>query len=673
MRRGTIDMPLALALGFVPVAVLDVGVTLARAGIEPEVRAWHLAYLIGYRAALALGLALLAAALARVLVALPSRPWLAGPIVAALVVGLSIAGGAFAFADDLRVYLPLPRIGLTIVLSLLPAALVGLRLLAGALLARRAGRAAPRPRGRARAEQLMLRLPFAAVGVGAAVLNHLVAPFGNPGLHLGLLVAAGVSLGMALLGLGLPPRTRRARGGAQAVVTALLAAWALWSLIEKPPSRVSTELARNDSAGLYAFVATLDPGDDEVEPAPDLAWLARFAGAPHWFMVERGLPPVAPSRPLVDPARVIVILITIDALRQDVFAGPSHAATMPNLQALRAESTVFSRGYASASSTAPSIASIFTGRYLSELYWTPTPFMDGQRLRYYPVEDHSPRLPELLPEAVRSFNLPSTERLRQEYALIRGMDEEAETDTEEHLLAAEVLPILGDWVGRLGAEPGFAYVHLMDGHAPYTSAGHEGPAFERYVRELGRADAQLGEFIAELRREGLWSRTVLIVAADHGEAFGEHGHTQHGGSLYEEQIRVPILIRVPGRAARVVDQRVSLVDLGPTILDLFQQPTPGDFQGQSLVPLIAGRDVVLDRPIVMESNRLHRAIIFRDGVKCIWRSREDQFELYDLNRDPRELDNIIDTDPSAPDRIAAVRQFFRAHELVRPGYTVPYW
>jgi len=664
----TIEAPLAIALGFVPVTILDVAVTLLDHGVAPlEVRVVHLAYVVGYRAALALALATLAAVLVQVVAAVPARPW-AGRIAAAVLLAVvSLGVGPTVFADDVYSYVPLQRLGLILGLSLLPLALVAMRALAGVIASRVAARGSL-------LAAAALRIPFVAIGIGAALANDLMLPFGNRGPHLGLLVVAGVATGLAILGLQLPGLMRWWQGRTRRIVVMILAVWALWSVVVTPSSRVAFALARDDSPGLYAFLAPLRAGSDAAEAgaAVDALWLARFAGAPRWFERHDEAPPIAPSRPLVDPADVIVVLLTIDALRHDVFSDPRNAALMPTLTALRAESTVFTRAHASSSSTAPSIASIFTGRYLSQLQWTPVPFQG--RIRYYPVEDRSPRLPELLPASVRSVNVPSTERLRQRYALIRGMQEEAPTDTSGHLMAAEVLPILGDWLGRGGAGPAFATTHIMDGHAPYDSAGADGSSFERHVREFGLVDAQLGEFIAGLERAGLWSRTVLIVAADHGEAFGEHGHHEHGATLHEELTRVPILIRVPGQAARTVDQPVSLIDLGPTILDLFQQATPGSFKGQSLVPLIAGDDALLDRPIAIESARLHRALIFRDGMKCIWRSREDQYELYDLDRDPGERDDIIEIEPSAAARKAAVRRFFRVHEHVAPGYATPhYW
>ena len=663
-RRGVITAPLAVALGVVPVLLLDlviVGRRVESGGLA--VRLEHLAYIVGYRALVALLLAGVALLVMRLFNGEGSRTrrWTAASV---LLVLTSVAFGSVAFADDFYSY-PLPkRAALTVGLSLLPAAFVTLRVIAGWIAARFTGRGL--------AVAIALRVPFVIVGGLAALANHIVLPYGNPGPHIGMLLVASVGFGMAIVGLPV-----RARPRARRLALAVCTVWAAWSVVARPSSGASLALARNEAAAVYPFVVSLWPDHSDAgfaEQPCDPVWLAEVAGDPSWFARTVSDSSVPASRPLVDPARAIVVLITFDSFRNDVFMQPQYAATTPTLQALRGESTVFTAAHTTSSSTAPSIASIFSGRYLSELYWTKVPYAKGTRFRYFPTEDPTSRVPELLPDSIHSFTVPSIERLHQEYALIRGFTGEAPTDTREDLLAAEVLPPLAAWLSRNGDGPAFAFTHVMDAHSPYDTGGTRGTVFDRHVRELGRADAQLAEFIRTLEAAGLWSRTVLIIAADYGEAFGEHAQTQHGGSLHEELTRIPMLIRVPGRVAREVSEPVSLIDLGPTILDMFQQATPAVFRGQSLVPLMAGDKRRLTRPVALESTRLHRAMIFRDGFKVIWRTRENQFELHYLKTDPGELYNILEREPSAGARVNAVRSFFRAHELVRPGYAAPhYW
>src|SRR5262249_20606833 len=144
------------------------------------------------------------------------------------------------------------------------------------------------------------------------------------------------------------------------------------------------------------------------------------------------------------------------------------------------------------------------------------------------------------------------------------------------------------WLEKHGEGPLFLFLHFMDAHYPYDAAGAEGAPFEAYLREVALCDAAIGRLIDALKTEHMWSRTALIVASDHGEAFGQHDTPYHGLTLYEELVRVPIVVRVPGDTRRTVDAPVSLIDVGPTILDLFRQRTPGAFMGQSLVPFLRG-------------------------------------------------------------------------------------
>jgi arylsulfatase A-like enzyme len=177
----------------------------------------------------------------------------------------------------------------------------------------------------------------------------------------------------------------------------------------------------------------------------------------------------------------------------------------------------------------------------------------------------------------------------------------------------------------------------------------------------------------KLLQQRFADRAVLIVGADHGEAFGEHGTFQHTKTLYEELLRIPLIMQGPGIVARNIAQHVGLIDIGPTLLDIFGLPTPGAFMGQSLVPLLAGKDVQLERPLFAEG-RLREALYF-GGVKVIEDSRRTVVEVYDLEQDPGELDNLFERDRARSDpALAALRAFFAANALAskRPGYTPPY-
>jgi arylsulfatase A-like enzyme len=115
-----------------------------------------------------------------------------------------------------------------------------------------------------------------------------------------------------------------------------------------------------------------------------------------------------------------------------------------------------------------------------------------------------------------------------------------------------------------------------------------------------------------------------------------------------------------------------LIDLGPTILDLMGLSTPSYFMGQSLVPYLAGKTPKLSRPIIAEG-RLKQAMVLPNGLKLIRNQREKTFEIYDLTKDPKELDNLYDEmgDQGALEMQKLV-QFFQTHQIRKKGYEIPY-
>jgi len=193
------------------------------------------------------------------------------------------------------------------------------------------------------------------------------------------------------------------------------------------------------------------------------------------------------------------------------------------------------------------------------------------------------------------------------------------------------------------------------------------------LAELALIDQQIARLRRRLEKPDFSRRTLLIVSADHGEAFGEHGMNYHARSVYDELLRVPLLMALPGLAARDIRTEVSLMDLGPTVLDLFGIATPGDLMGQSLVPLLMNRPFVPRRPIVADSGRRIQALVFPDGVKAIRDLYRNTVEVYDLKRDPGELTDLSG-DPRFPSRrySEGLATFFDRYTLRRPGWEPPW-
>src|SRR5262249_29552298 len=153
---------------------------------------------------------------------------------------------------------------------------------------------------------------------------------------------------------------------------------------------------------------------------------------------------------------------------------------------------------------------------------------------------------------------------------------------------------------------------------------------ERYDSEVAFVDRQLGRLVAALER--LDRPVVLVLTADHGEEFKEHGGWYHGSSVYEEQVRVPLIVVAPGLGPRVVRQPVELVDVAPTVMGLLGQAAPPSLRGDDLgAALLGGGEA---RPIFAEVDT--RRMVADERWKLIHDVRRDTWELYDLDADPGE-------------------------------------
>lgn len=512
-----------------------------------------------------------------------------------------------------------------------------------------------------------VRIAPSLVALGMAIASHVVLPDDYPGMHLVAAMASAALFGAAIA----TPDADRKRY--EKFVVAALVPIAAWALLFRPPSTVAVAVQRVPGDVIAPWLARLRDRDDSEIAARDLGdvLLPREAV---WWKSRDGSPPVPASSPRLLARNPIVVLITIDCMRADVLAGKSHEKALPSLFALRDTSVAFEEARATATATTQSVAAIFTGRYYSELYWKPRPNWNPEAV--YPDGDPTPRFTELLVKAgIRTATISGMPGLTKEFGIVKGFEEETIIKGGRGFAAAgQIMPKVIERLIAQGPDPLFLYVHFTDAHAPYDHASKKGTPFERYLRGLARVDRELGKLLRRIDlTPSLQTRTAVFLSADHGEAFGEHGSQYHATTIYDELLRVPLLARLPGVPARSVAKRVSLIDLAPTMLDLFGVDAPGELMGQSLVPFFRGEDPVLTRPIVADSSRLQRAVVFQDGFKIIRDRRRDTVELYDLRTDPTELHDIFDeSGPAGEARLHALRAFFQAHTLKRPGYVVPY-
>ncbi len=389
--------------------------------------------------------------------------------------------------------------------------------------------------------------------------------------------------------------------------------------------------------------------------------------------------PNAP-RPAASASNLNLLLITVDTMRWDLhYAGYPHPIT-PRLDALAAESIVFDRGYAISSYTGRAIGPMMTGRYPTECG------RDGEHFTRYTAPNVF--LAERLKDSgFRTFGAASHFYFERRFGLAQGVDEwdmsaKPEGDGQETTSAdAAVADRAITQLQRAENTSGrfFQWVHFFDPHKQYVEH-RDLPVFARgergrYDREVMNTDRQIGRIVDALRAlpGDVAARTVVVVTADHGEAFNEHGMSYHGVELWDELVRVPWMMLVPGVAPRHITAPRSQIDLAPTLLEVLHvnapaADAPDAFSGRSLTPEFTADQP--ERPIYIELpegpyNSLRRAVVF-EGHKLLERSGRGM--LFNLATDPGERTDIAATDAARLARMRAVMEELRGslHVVAAP-------
>lgn len=502
------------------------------------------------------------------------------------------------------------------------------------------------------------------VAVTALVVDQMCLRDDYMGMH--CLVAWGAAM---VGGVGLAPLAERAgralsRNRAGRMVLVATGLFAVFGLAWPPPNATRFELFRQPCALAPWVLATT------LWRSPSLHGPVSLPPSP-WMEDRSSAPAVPPARPPLLPSDAVVVLITIDAVRADAISDSANDALFPTFAEMKRNGVVFTHASAPGTQTPLSLSTLFSGLYFSEQRWTD--HGSGGTRFLYPADDSFARFPELLSaHGVMTANYAGLVFLGREFGVIRGFREEkVVVEGRRHADARELIDPLLDRLKRPGRGPLFLYTHLMEPHRPYDRGRADGAEYERYLSEVAVADAAVGR-VAQFLAQRFGKRWALFVSADHGEAFGEHQSFEHSKTLYEELLHVPLLARSPLFSPRTIDERVGLIDLGPTILDLFGVETPATFNGQSLVPLLAGGTRSFTRPLLAEG-RLRRAFTTPDGLKVIDDPLRKVVEVYDLVADPGETRNLFDVDPVRADpALATLRAFFAVHARREGGYAPPY-
>jgi arylsulfatase A-like enzyme len=323
---------------------------------------------------------------------------------------------------------------------------------------------------------------------------------------------------------------------------------------------------------------------------------------------------------------------------------------MPFLERLAADGIAFDQAYAPSSRTIGTIPQMLSGRFLTQIRLGE---QANTRFSIHPAE-------KLITEDLKELGVSTHAVL--EHAVFRGMNQgwtAFENSWRRHhpIAANNTVRALVDRVivklGRLRGQRFFLYAHTMDAHDPYRLQprhAHWGDtSLGRYRSELARIDHELRRLHVAIA--ALTDRpTIFIVTADHGEAFGEHGVRFHGQNLHREAVHVPLVVWYEGVTARRVDGPVSLLDLTPTLRNLYGLEPRSDHVGVSLLPTILHGRPPPSRPIYHQLVHVDGAPSFNfvaitwDQTRLLHDVNQYTFELYDLARDPRESINLADDD-----------------------------
>lgn len=373
-----------------------------------------------------------------------------------------------------------------------------------------------------------------------------------------------------------------------------------------------------------------------------------------------------PEPPRAPPLNLLIV--TFDTTRADRLGcyGATRART-PVLDKLAAEGARFAHALAAAPITLPSHATLFTGRY---------PLAHGVRDNgLFSLADAETTLAEILRgygyttgAAVGSYPLSARFGLAQGFDFYDDRVGIAFEDFDgrrvvpktrlffDERRAARVNDAFLGWLevhlAEQGHRPFFGWVHYFDPHQPFEPPPPYNQTFadDPYQGEIAYADESLGTLLGHLERLGLTDRTLILVAGDHGEGLGDHEEVTHSLLNYETTLHVPLIIRGPGvPRATVIERRVGLVDVVPTVLELLGRTRAEGIQGESLVPLLAG-EARSAPPYYAEtvSPRLAQGwgelrTLYWETYKYIHGPRP---ELFDLEVDPRERADISHERPN---------------------------
>ena len=371
----------------------------------------------------------------------------------------------------------------------------------------------------------------------------------------------------------------------------------------------------------------------------------------------------APAPPKGPPANLNILLVTVDSLRADMPWAGYDRPIAPNLTEFEKRAVSYTHAYALSSYTSMSLGGLLGGRYPGEMKRDGSCFGRYRDNKMFPERLQAAGIRTIAAHAHLYFRKGAAgfDKGFDVYELVPGLKWNPTTDENitgpAHEKIAERL--LGDPANTSGRF--FAWFHFLDPHDQYMRHPDIKPfgrkARDLYDGEVTFTDRYIGRLFDFVASQPWGAHTAIIVSADHGEAFGEHGCYRHAFELWQPLIRVPLMIMVPGATPRRIDLNRSAIDLAPTILELMGIPPEG-LAGTSLVPELyekqepEARDVIVDLPRTSNSDR--RRAIIRDHYKVIAYGDDSHFQVFDVEADPGETKSLEKTDRPKFDEMVAL-------------------
>jgi arylsulfatase A-like enzyme len=428
---------------------------------------------------------------------------------------------------------------------------------------------------------------------------------------------------------------------------------------------------------------------------------APLAGTPVWAPV-RVVHEERRPRHSGSPQAPNVVVVLVDTLRADHLGcyGATPSVT-PVFDRLAAEGLVFEQMVSQSSWTMPVVATLFTGLYprshgvVGRSQAEMADDRNGPDRKFLP--DALRTLPELVQDTgITTVGVSANPLVTRATNLARGFETFVETGWDRKRKnwtpAAEVNDAFLRWLGRNRELRFFAYLHYMEPHDPYTppvevrpappagipaeiAAGNVESVAERinwkngpplrpmeldhlrrlYALEVSSWDTALGNLLAGLDAAHVRDSTVVVVLGDHGEAFQEHGRLKHGIHLYDELLRVPLIIAGPGVPRARIAEQAETIDLLPTIAAILGAQVPAGLPGRDLRGARPPRPAFAEtrQGIARDGRPAELVAVRSEGWKLIHAPGLGTYELYDLRADPHEHDDRYGRAPEG-DRLAAL-------------------